>query len=1571
MADRKKASMTKRQLHRVYETMWVKEVEGFMNEIFLAGVTMPSLKKPLVGEVYTNSQRVLREAQRRGHNVGPPMSLESGWNFLEAKDRKRALEWVREHEPFMLVLAFPCNFWTQLLELNPPKDPEGHFLRGLTLLRFALELAEEQIKHGRHYMLENPAGSKAWKLDEVRRWLTKFEALVVKFDQCQFGLRCALSGLLHMKPTLVATSSQAVASKFLNKRCKRDHQHAQVIGGSRITSPAGRYPVKMASAIVQGAEEQFEWDVRHRSGLWANEAHALEDGDDGLDDLEEGLDRAIEEDTPAGPQPGEGAFEFIHEESGSDVEVPGDIQTSSAVQQAAKRLHENTGHRSRKRLARALAISGASTEAIAAAKRLKCSVCDERKRAKPPKPASLPVPKDVNDQVHIDLFHVYDAAETKHTVVHMTDFSSRYQMAAMLETKATSEVVAFIKQNWLPLLGPPRVLVCDHGREFVSHEFETFCAGLGIYVYFTGIGAPWQNGVAERSGGSLKAILGAVIAAHSVIGMSEMKNVLGEATMAYNMDVGDSGFSPLQVVTGRQPRLQGDVLGGIQQRLSEHSLISSSTSMARSLAMRETAKLAMTRLHFSKGLRRAELARSRTTTLTTRPEAGDIVYFFRDQKYRGRQAKRVLALRRWHGPCLLVAYEGDNNVFVSHKGQLVKCSVEQVRKASSLEQISSDAWQEAIQECIQAALKDKEPSKQPPLGDPARQQASSEPSPPQPLISVDVEQSPQHHGPDSVPQPALGSQDGGSGLISADPTVPADGLDLPPVGAREFVTAGARAGLTLSAPESEVGGSGLTSRRTSTLPSASRRGSFADDLTQRMRTSRLESSLERALSLTWPIGQQDYEALSVQASRKEYPWSTMSPFQKEEFRKACDAGWSVWSENEAVEILSPSESKRVVEDLRKRGEGAKLLRPRWVFTDKNDGLRTESRDLPLRASSRLVVPGYQDESAYGLRKDAPTCSRTSQHVLFTVTSSRYAEGWRIYSADIKSAFMKGDRYEEGSREIYLQNIGGTHDMPQLPIPEGCIGKIVKGVFGLSDAPRQWYLKLNKSLVKRGWVRSPMDHAAWFLWKKGTTELHGMILSHVDDLLLGGDQVAYASLMDLGGELGFGAIDKDEFVYCGKRIRQEKTGIIYVTMDEYHANLQPIKILGGRRKALDDELDAGELKQLRGLLGSLQWLVAQVRLDMGYHLSVLQGEKPCVGTMVRANALLTKFKATPGFGLTFKPLNMKDGGIVVVTDSSLGNVRQNGSPGEEPLERLYSQSCYFVLFVEKEMLEGKTGGFTVLDGRSHRLPRVCRSTFAAELLGAEEAFDIGQYTRGFMASILGYPLLSRHVDAATDAIPLCVVTDAKDVFDKSVSDTHSYGSQKSLVFTISWIRGMLRKPNTSLKWTSTENMWVDAGTKDMEMDHMHRILGACEWSIKYTSAFIKQGSKGVKKKNVKDDDPELIGEPVPRDAEVLPHLMTLSEGSGWHERAGVGIHVARNAKSLRLPFPRFEPAKYPTRSTYARLDFKNGNCEWRCLEEKVAYMSLQSPQRLLGTVATVLITFFHADTTEATKEEDGL
>ena len=115
--------------------------------------------------------------------------------------------------------------------------------------------------------------------------------------------------------------------------------------------------------------------------------------------------------------------------------------------------------------------------------------------------------------------------------------------------------------------------------------------------------------------------------------------------------------------------------------------------------------------------------------------------------------------------------------------------------------------------------------------------------------------------------------------------------------------------------------------------------------------------------------------------------------------------------------------------------------------------------------------------------------------------------------------------------------------------------------------------------------------------------------------------------------------------------------------------------------------------------------------------------------------------------------------------------------------------------------------------------MCRSTFSAELLGSEEAFDVGQYCRGLFAVVQGLPMENRHVDAIMDSIAMCVVVDAKDVYDKGTSDTPCYGAQRSLGFTVAWIRAMLRKPNTALRWTSTENTFVDCGAKDMDLSHM--------------------------------------------------------------------------------------------------------------------------------------------------------
>lgn len=180
---------------------------------------------------------------------------------------------------------------------------------------------------------------------------------------------------------------------------------------------------------------------------------------------------------------------------------------------------------------------------------------------------------------------------------------------------------------------------------------------------------------------------------------------------------------------------------------------------------------------------------------------------------------------------------------------------------------------------------------------------------------------------------------------------------------------------------------------------------------------------------------------------------------KEAFRQAAATGWQVWVDNQALEILDAKTSQQVRNSLRRDGEFHKILCPRYVYTDKNDGVRTSTNPLPVRANGRLVVPGFKDPGGYEVRKDAPTASRTSQHLIFLYAVSM---NWDLWSADIKSAFLKGEIFLPGERELFLDNIRtSSDDEPRLPLGEGCLARLRKGM--KRDI---WPLRLTSPLVHR-------------------------------------------------------------------------------------------------------------------------------------------------------------------------------------------------------------------------------------------------------------------------------------------------------------------------------------------------------------------------------------------------------------------------------------------------------------------------------------------------------------------------
>ena len=661
------------------------------------------------------------------------------------------------------------------------------------------------------------------------------------------------------------------------------------------------------------------------------------------------------------------------------------------------------------------------------------------------------------------------------------------------------------------------------------------------------------------------------------------------------------------------------------------------------------------------------------------------------------------------------------------------------------------------------------------------------------------------------------------------------------------------------------------------------------------------------------------EAMSVQASRKEYEWSKMNGDDRALWQVAAEKGWQAYLDNEAVEVLTPQQSADVRRDLAQRGELRKIMRPRFVFTDKADGLRTAERDLEKRPSARLVVPGFRDVANLEgkLRRDAPTGSRLAQHLLFSLVS--WFTSWRLISGDVKAAFLKGDPHM--NRILY---ICGTDPKtsPAIPLAPGQLAAVRKGIFGLADAPRQMWLRLCRSVQEHGWCRILIDGATWLYWSStskttdGEKVLCGILVAHVDDLLFCGNKEAELAFEKIGAELGFGSKEYDNFVWCSKRIRRAEDETIRLSMEEYHRNLKPIFIPKNRLKDPDSPLTVPEAKQLRALLGSFQWLVAQLRWDMGFWVSSLQGEKPCIATIIKANQALKEFQIDPSFELVFRPVDPKTSGIMVVADAALGNVSLSGGTEFSPLERVYSQACYFVILADKELMSGGTGYFNLIDSRSHRIPQSLLSSYAAETLSTEEAFDVGRLCRGLIATARGHDMYGKKADAAMDSVSMQVVVDAKDVHDKTNSDTTSFGAQKSLAFVVAWLRSELRRPNTQLKWTSTENMRADGGTKLMSLAHMRKILAAGRWSVSYSPGLVKRVYKAAKSKPaasaVDAKKNALFGEPLEKGDAMLGHLMKLSGQRGWHLNNDVGINVAYNAKSFRTPEPRVSHDFCPSR-----------------------------------------------------------
>ena len=198
-------------------------------------------------EVYAGVGR-LSDAVLANGGVSIKLGLDHGHDFRLARDRALAKQLFHRLKPKHAWFAWPCTpfcAWMKLAVLRNC-DVAPRLREGRVHLRFSLNLALTQVSSGRHAHCENPLTSTAWREPVATQEFSKLAWLWTRLDQCATGL-VGPQGDLHLKPTLIRTTSEAV-KLALSLRCPTDHPHELVQGAA--TAASAMYSPRLAKLVA-------------------------------------------------------------------------------------------------------------------------------------------------------------------------------------------------------------------------------------------------------------------------------------------------------------------------------------------------------------------------------------------------------------------------------------------------------------------------------------------------------------------------------------------------------------------------------------------------------------------------------------------------------------------------------------------------------------------------------------------------------------------------------------------------------------------------------------------------------------------------------------------------------------------------------------------------------------------------------------------------------------------------------------------------------------------------------------------------------------------------------------------------------------------------------------------------------------------------------------------------------------------------------------------------------------------------------------------------------------------------
>ena len=437
---------------------------------------------------------------------------------------------------------------------------------------------------------------------------------------------------------------------------------------------------------------------------------------------------------------------------------------------------------------------------------------------------------------------------------------------------------------------------------------------------------------------------------------------------------------------------------------------------------------------------------------------------------------------------------------------------------------------------------------------------------------------------------------------------------------------------------------------------------------------------------------------------------------------------------------------------------------------------------------------------------APTASRLARTMLLSVTSWL---SWSLTCGDVRAAFLSGKTF---TRELIVRLPADCAGL--LGVQHPCYMKMLKSAYGLADAPLLWYQEADRRLQKCGWQRHPMDKCCYLLNKmnvKKELQCAGMLILHVDDILVSGDQSDFykKALQQLRATFDFGKWDvlskNSPIKYCGGVVMMREDGKIEVSYEEYIKKICPMTVANGRD--LSQSINEQEKSKARGLIGALQWPATQGFPGLAASVSIQAGELAGGdgNSLTELNKTLRFAKQNASHRLKFLAedgtKNVRNMTLVLFADAAF-DVRRDHS----------SQGGFVIMVVPKEALEGKKVPASTVSWRSFKLPRVCRSSLGAECQALSTALEELMMVKLFLLKIQFPEMNLKEMQTRVNLERSAVITDCKALYDGMKRESIQQAADKRVAIESLVIRDLLQDLNCQWRWVSSERQLADGLTK---------------------------------------------------------------------------------------------------------------------------------------------------------------